>query len=237
MTSGSRSERSQVRIEDRFVLFDLDGSLAEDAREIWSILEPEEELVARAFWAQFDRSSVINSAGADEWNDLLQEILPYIRLKFENLASQKWVDVAQDYVLKAASSGVSTTSVISAISATAAVGYDILVRVLAGDSARLARLGKALTQATMLEVDVFAAHHDIVRNRVERQRRSARGVEFNKEIMSVVERTASDSRRCAARPPTHPPRPAACSARPPRSPPPPSSRRWRCARRRRPRPA
>jgi methyl-accepting chemotaxis protein len=90
------------------------------------------------------------------------------------------------------------TALISATSAAASVGHDILIRVLGSDPERLARLGKALTQATLLEVDVFAAHHDALRTRDERQRRSARGVEFNNEMMVVVDRTAADSRSLRA---------------------------------------
>ncbi|HEY0444843.1 MAG TPA: methyl-accepting chemotaxis protein [Allosphingosinicella sp.] len=195
---GTRSERNLVRIEDRFVLFDLDGNLAADAKELWAIVAPEEELVARAFWVQFDRSRSLDPVPRADCDELLQQFLPYMVLKFGDLASQRWVDVAHDYVGQAAAAGISMTALISATSAAASVGHDILIRVLGSDPERLARLGKALTQATLLEVDVFAAHHDALRTRDERQRRSARGVEFNNEMMVVVDRTAADSRSLRA---------------------------------------
>ena len=50
----------------------------------------------------------------------------------------------------------------------------------------------------MLEVDVFAAHYDVLRTSAERERRGAQGAEFNKEIVSVVEHTASGSRKVRA---------------------------------------
>ncbi|MCW2763236.1 MAG: chemotaxis protein, partial [Marmoricola sp.] len=162
------------------------------------IVAPEEELVARAFWVQFDRSRSLDPVPRADCDELLQQFLPYMVLKFGDLASQRWVDVAHDYVGQAAAAGISMTALISATSAAASVGHDILIRVLGSDPERLARLGKALTQATLLEVDVFAAHHDALRTRDERQRRSARGVEFNNEMMVVVDRTAADSRSLRA---------------------------------------
>jgi methyl-accepting chemotaxis protein len=191
--SGARGDRT-IRIEERFALFDFDGSLATDAKEAWSLIAPEEELVARAFWAQFDRARALNPSAGEEYNDLLQQILSYVALKFGDIAGQRWVDVAYDYVSKAAEAGFSMTVLVSATSAAASVGQEILVRTVSGDPDRLARLCKALNQATLLEVDVFAAHHDSLRSRADRQRRSARGVEFNNEMMNVVDRTASDSK-------------------------------------------
>src|SRR5688500_11987302 len=103
--SGARGERNQVRIEERFALFDFDGSLAADAKELWSLIAPEEELVARAFWAQFDRARALNPSAGEEYNDLLQQILSYMALKFCDLAGQRWIDVAHEYVSKAADAG------------------------------------------------------------------------------------------------------------------------------------
>jgi methyl-accepting chemotaxis protein len=45
----------------------------------------------------------------------------------------------------------------------------------------------------LLEADVFAAHFDLIRASAERDNRRDRGAHFNREIVSVVERTASDS--------------------------------------------
>src|SRR3546814_9282547 len=39
----------------------------------------------------------------------------------------------------------------------------------------------------------FAAHYDLLRARAEQEQRTARGAEFNSEILGVVERTASES--------------------------------------------
>jgi methyl-accepting chemotaxis protein len=50
----------------------------------------------------------------------------------------------------------------------------------------------------LLEVDIYGAHFDRLRASAERGRRAARGDDFNKEIMGVVEKTASGSRKVRA---------------------------------------
>ena len=38
---GTRADKDEVRIDNRFALFDLDGGMAEDGKEIWSLIESE----------------------------------------------------------------------------------------------------------------------------------------------------------------------------------------------------
>jgi hypothetical protein len=54
MTAGG-----EVSIKGRFELFDAHGRLAEDAREIWSVVEAEAATIARAFWTCYARSSEV----------------------------------------------------------------------------------------------------------------------------------------------------------------------------------
>ena len=57
-SEGKRVTRkgSHVDIESRFGLFDQDGSLAGLGREIWALIEPDAEQVARAFARQYVQS-------------------------------------------------------------------------------------------------------------------------------------------------------------------------------------
>jgi methyl-accepting chemotaxis protein len=194
--SGAGARGEDVRLEGRIELFAQDGDLIADCREIWSLIEPERDQVARQFWIQYGRSSEVGKEiGAEKLDELTRRITPYIETKYSNLADPAWVETAGRYVAAAASADVSLTTLFAGISAGAQVIYDILIREIAGEPQRLARLGKALAQATILEIDVFSAHYDALRKRAERERRAAQGADFNKEIMSVVEHTASGSRK------------------------------------------
>ncbi|HEY0165123.1 MAG TPA: methyl-accepting chemotaxis protein, partial [Sphingomicrobium sp.] len=87
----------------------------------------------------------------------------------------------------------SPTTLFSGINAAASAAQECLSRMVGSDPVRFARLSKALMQVTLLEMDVYAAQYDRIRLRGERALRSAHGAEFNKEMLTVVERTAAES--------------------------------------------
>ena len=53
---GSNGRDDEVRLEDRIQVFDRENTLEADCREIWSLIEPEKETVARQFWIEYARS-------------------------------------------------------------------------------------------------------------------------------------------------------------------------------------
>jgi methyl-accepting chemotaxis protein len=193
--NGRIGDGGAVSLEGRIELFENGGDLAAECREIWAVISPGKEEIARQFWVQYANSpevkQAIDSAKLDE---LTRRIVPYLDAKYSDLRDPAWVGIAGGYVAAAAAAGISLTTLFAGISAGSQVGHDLLIRALSSDPERLALLGKALTQATILEVDVFAAHYDALLKKAERERRTAKGNEFNREIMSVVERTATGSR-------------------------------------------
>lgn len=196
---GVETDANDVAIEDRFGLFDEDGLLADHGREIWSLIEDEAESIAYAFWTQYARSPELQrTIGPEKIAHLARRILPYLKLKFNDARSPAWVDMARDYVLTATASQLSLKTLFAGLLGASTETHALLARKLAGDPERLARLSRSLIQGTMLEVEVFAAQFDAFRTREERERRSARGAQFNNEMLSVVERTATDSRNLRA---------------------------------------
>ncbi|HYD11590.1 MAG TPA: methyl-accepting chemotaxis protein [Allosphingosinicella sp.] len=197
--TGAAGTGSEVRLEGRISLFGQDDDLVATAREIWEIIGPEAESVARQFWVQYRRAGEGGrEIGPTKLDELTRRVAPYIQAKYSQLDDPAWVETAGQYVATAAAAGVSLTTLFSGISAGAQQAHDILVRSLAEDTERLIRLGKALTRCTVLEVDIFAAHYDVLRRKGEQERRGAQGAEFNKEIMSVVEHTSAGSRKVKA---------------------------------------
>jgi methyl-accepting chemotaxis protein len=191
-----KAERGDVSIKGRFELFDGNGKLADEAREIWTVFAPQAERIARAFWARYARSPELETALSDaEIDTRAAGTAEFLRLKFNDISGQAWVESARDHVGSAAAEGGSLSSIFSGLSAASAEAHDLLVAALADDPERLHRLVKALMKASFLEFDVYTAHHEAVRVRRERDRRTARGVEFNREMLGGVERTATESRR------------------------------------------
>ena len=192
---GTTKAQAGVTIDERIGMFDSQGTLREQAREVWNLVEPQVESVARAFWTRYAQSPDLDhEIGGDKIGKLTQRIIPYLRLKFEDVGSQKWVDIARDYVATAAAAHVPLTTLFAGATAAAAEVQRILTETLRDDPERLARLTRTVLEGSLLEVDVFAAQFDALRKQEERRGRIARGAEFNDEIMTVVERTATESR-------------------------------------------
>jgi methyl-accepting chemotaxis protein len=193
---GNAGRQDEIDLQERMKLFDPDGTLAADCREIWSLIEPEKEELARQFWVEYARSPHL-PVKLDETkiDELTQRIIPYVEAKYARIGSTEWVEMAGRYVAAATGANIPLTILFAGIAAAANKGQDIAGRKIADDLERQLRLGKASTRATLLEVDIYSAHYDRLRATAEHDRRRTQGSEFNKEIMSVVERTASGSRK------------------------------------------
>ena len=78
-----------IRIEDRYPLFDEEGRLADDARELWALVEDEAEEVARAFAVTYIRSySSERPLGPDHEARLVERVAPYLAIRFSDLRDQ-----------------------------------------------------------------------------------------------------------------------------------------------------
>jgi methyl-accepting chemotaxis protein len=189
----------QVKVETRIGRFDTDGTLAADCREIAALFAEDAVRVATRFWAHFrSAADAAKSLQSEEMDSLVQKILPYMAAKYMDPAGQKWADMVGSFVHEARAEKVSLTTLVSSIAAAAAEGHRILEEKLGSEPERLARLARCLTQSTLLEADVFAAHFDLLRAEAERSRRAASAIHFQEEIVSAAERTASDSRMIRA---------------------------------------
>jgi methyl-accepting chemotaxis protein len=150
--------------------------------------------VALALWTKYASAADVPAVDEGKLRELTIKILPYLHRKHDDLGGQSWVDTAADHCAAASAKGVSLTTLSAAIWAGALQCQAILARACEAEPDRYVRLSNALAAAAMLELDVYAAHYDRIRHKAERERRSARGAEFNREMLSVVERTAADSR-------------------------------------------
>ncbi len=196
---GIAGRQDEVELSGRMAMFDADGTLAADCREIWSLIEPEKAEVARQFWIEYARSpNVAVKLDEAKIDELTQRIIPYVEAKYARLSDPAWVEMAGQYVAAATAAGIPLTTLYAGIAAASNKGQEIAGRKIVDDFERQMRLAKAFTRATLLEVDIYGAHFDRLCALGERERRSTQGAEFNHEIMSVVEHTASGSRKVRA---------------------------------------
>ncbi len=188
--------REGIDLKARLAMFDPDGTLAEDCREIWSLIEPAKEQIARQFWIEYARApNLPYKLDEKKIDELTQRIMAYVEARYSNIENDAWVEMAGQYVGAATAATIPLTTLYAGIAAASNKGQEIAGIKLQNDFDRQMRLSKASIRATLLEVDIYSAHYDRLRATAEHDRRRTQGGEFNKEIMSVVERTASGSRK------------------------------------------
>jgi methyl-accepting chemotaxis protein len=184
-----------VSLDGRIDMFDPAGKLAEHCAEIWGLIHAQGEAIARAYWTQYARSPELDRPiDAAKMEELVARLRPYLEARYTNLRDPEWVEAAGGFVAAAARANVSLSTLFGGIAAAAHAAQGLLAEALPDQPERHGVLARALTQATLLEVDVYVAHHDALRTDRERERRSTQGAEFNQEIVSVIDRTASGSR-------------------------------------------
>ena len=195
---GSRARDEEIRLDDRIQAFDRDNRLEADCREIWSLIEPEKAIVARQFWIEYSRAPNLPAPLDEAKIDALTErVIPYVEAKYGNVRDPKWVAMVGQYVSAASSANVPLTVLYAGVAAAANVAQEIVASKVRDESTRN-RLINAFIRSTLLEVDIYGAHYDRLRSTAQRERRSNEGAEFNKQIMSVVERASSGSRKVRA---------------------------------------
>ena len=194
--SGNAGRQDRIDLKARLAMFDPDGQLVEDCREIWQLIEPLKEEIARQFWVEYARSpNLPYKLDEKKIDDLTQRIIAYVEARYANIADEAWVDMAGQYVASATGANIPLTTLFAGIAAASNKRLEIVSRKVIDDPERLLRLNRAGTRAALLEVDIYTAHHDQLRAKAEHDRRKTQGSDFNKEIMSVVEHASSGSRK------------------------------------------
>mgnify|MGYP002336172764 CR=1 FL=1 len=190
---------ASIVVETRWDLFDIDGTLVAEAAEIWSIVEDQAIRAGRAFWAQYYRSPEVGGRMSEaQIDEHAHQMLPALKAGLTQMDKPHWLRAIRSRVETAAAENISLSTFSAALWALCGTCHDILVERLSDDPPRLARLSKAIMQLCVFENDVFSAQYALLRQREESRRRNAQGLKFNNDMLTVVDRTAADSRKLRA---------------------------------------
>jgi methyl-accepting chemotaxis protein len=193
------TDQGAVRLEGRIDRFDLDGSLAESSREMITLFKGEGVRIAKAFSDHLvsakDGNVRISPADVE---GLVAHLVPYMIAKHSDIRDQKWADMAETFLRDVNARGISLSLLMSSVGAAVQEAHRMLEEKVTDDPERFARLARCITASSLLEADIFIAQFDLIRAAADRETRVARGTQFNNEIVSVAERTASDSQMLRA---------------------------------------
>jgi len=186
--------QGEVTLTDRLEQFGIDAELAANVREIWTAVSPGKDDLFEKMGRPLGSTSG-DEAGRDELEALLRSA---VTRKYENFTDQNWVDAVERCIAKSIALDVPRLTLFASLSIEARWVHDALTAAFAEDGARFARLSRALTVATQVQTEIFAAHIGTMRRREDSERRGRQGAAFNDEIMTIVERTAGGSQRVRA---------------------------------------
>src|SRR5687768_769586 len=118
MASGRGNSGETYDLARGLRLYEASGPLPERAAELWGHIGDAELDIARDFWRRYRQSEEVTEAVSDEKvEELANRILPYLRDKFERIASPQWVATARTYVEKALANGVSLSTLLAGVAA------------------------------------------------------------------------------------------------------------------------
>ncbi|WP_300973690.1 methyl-accepting chemotaxis protein [Sphingomonas sp. LHG3406-1] len=188
-----KGKRHNYDLQRGLKIFDRSGDLPARAAALWERISFAEQDLARAFWDAYRRSPDIKIVIDDAMmNDFAEKIRPYVREKFMRAGETAWVETAYRYVDKALSSNVSQTTLLSGLHAGTEAAY-VAIRQAYSDPEEQVVACRTLSESYALETDVFVHHAvDITRAQVD-VLQAEQAAEFNRRVMNVVTRCASDS--------------------------------------------
>jgi methyl-accepting chemotaxis protein len=149
--------------------------------------------LARAFWLRYRQSEEVKGSIADDKvEELATRIVPYLRDKFDRIASPQWVATARSYVERALANQVSLSTLLAGVAAETEAAFAAL-RASVADGDELVALCRTLSDVEMMEIDVFV-HHAMEITRAEVDARQAQqATNFNQKVLGVVQRCTAES--------------------------------------------
>ncbi|GLT01775.1 hypothetical protein GCM10007897_31730 [Sphingobium jiangsuense] len=175
-----------INIRERLEDFDADGSLADAAREIWTMIEQDGRPADNFYHAYAVRSGLHDRCPAESLRVVRAEIDRYLRQKFSAFSSDGWVHSMNQCVRHARENGVALRTVLVAVNASSEAITDIVRREVVDGDARH-RLMRALLRMTMIEAETMCAivaEENVRRDTQERKRNSEM---FEQRIASEVD--------------------------------------------------
>ena len=174
-------------------MFDPSGDLPARAAEMWRAIDGAQLTIARGFWDRYRQSDEVTDAISDaQLETLAEQILPYLREKFERLATGAWTETAKEYVERAMTAGVSLSTLLTGIAGEVEAVH-ASVRAAVSERNDQVRFAGTINELHMLETDVFV-HHCLALTRAENGAvQSRQASDFNKTVLGVVERCTSES--------------------------------------------
>ncbi len=182
---------AQIDLAGRLRAFDFDAARSAQARQLWTLIEPDIDAVSGAYWQQWLRCfSDERDWAPHETQKMIRLGVEFLRNRFLDSSGRAWIESIERSVAAAYAADVPTMALLSMISASDRAALGIVIDKVGSQSADLPALVDTLMRLSALESDITVAlYHYYVSHGLacERERLAA---EFRDSIGAAVE-TAS----------------------------------------------
>ena len=182
------SVAASIDLATRLRVFDFDGSLADAARAVWTLIEPDAPLIAQAYWTQWRRCFPDERQWAPgDDAAMVAAGCTFLRHRFLHTDERDWVESIERAVSHAYGAGISSLALLSMISASDRSALDVLMRRLPADDARLPTMIDTLMRLSALEGEITVALFTAFRDREAKANRDRLVEHFRSGFGATVE--------------------------------------------------
>ncbi|MFM9829593.1 MAG: methyl-accepting chemotaxis protein [Sphingomonas sp.] len=178
---------AQIDLAARLRVFDVDGTLRENARALWEIIEPEVRNVSASFWQQWQRCF----AHERQWAPLESEKMidvgcAFLQNRFLDFSGRAWVESIERSVAAAYAAGVTPMALLSMINGSDRAAINVIVRRVAPSDIRLQH-AETLMRLSALEGEITVAIYNAYREHSAQVSRDRLAADFREGIAKMVE--------------------------------------------------
>ena len=191
-TGSVNLDELQNSLVSRLVRLGSDTQLAEDAKDIWSLIQGHERAAAAAFWEEFRLDNPVAAGLSEERKDeLISSIIGHIRSKYSGPFDSGWVGFLRQYVVHAVSSSIDPIRISAGMTAAHRCVLDVVKNGCGGDIDRFSRAAYTLYLLSSMEFEVVASFGHAART-IEQNNEQARMLSLFREQVESTVRQAGD---------------------------------------------
>lgn len=183
----------KIDVAARLRIFDTDGSLDRQSRDLWTLIEPEAPAISEAFWQQWLRCSRDEQVWTrDQGPAMIEQGVGYMRERLLNLHGHGWVKTIERVVAATYAGDVEPMVLLSMINASNRAALDVLIRRVDAADPRLPTLIDTLMRLSALEIDVTVEIFNLYREYSAQVARDRLAGQFRESIGTSVEQASSE---------------------------------------------
>jgi methyl-accepting chemotaxis protein len=184
---------ARIDIAARLRVFDLDGSLATAAREVWEVLRPDIRRVSEAYWNQWLHCFADERVWAPaETAKMIDVGCTFLENRFCDTRGRPWIESIERSVAAAYLADVSPMALLSMISASDRSALDILMDRVERTDPKLPRMIDTLMRLSALEGEITVAIYNAYQAHTARIARDRLAADFRDGVAAMVENATQE---------------------------------------------